>query len=95
MSTNEPVEQRQLIYAGRVQGVGFRATTAHIARHYAVTGYVKNLYDGRVELVAEGTAAALDDFLGAVARELARYITHVDQQTSPATERYSSFTIDY
>jgi len=92
---DEPRESRQLIYSGRVQGVGFRATARHIATHYAVTGFVKNLPDGRVELVTEGTAAELDRFLGAVARELDRYISHIDQQCSAATGGYASFLIDY
>ena len=46
----------RIIYAGRVQGVGFRATAAGIARRHAVTGYVRNLPDGTVEAVFEGPA---------------------------------------
>jgi acylphosphatase len=60
------VVARQVRYSGRVQGVGFRATTAEIARDYPVTGWVKNLADGRVELHAEGTEAAVTKFLEAV-----------------------------
>ena len=41
-------------YSGRVHGVGFRATVRHIACGFDVTGSVRNLPDGRVELVAEG-----------------------------------------
>jgi acylphosphatase len=43
---------KQVIYSGRVQGVGFRYTTRQIASGYDVTGWVKNLPDGRVELQA-------------------------------------------
>lgn len=50
-------------YAGRVQGVGFRATVRQLACGYDVTGTVRNLPDGRVELIAEGTKAELEDFL--------------------------------
>jgi acylphosphatase len=50
-------------FTGRVQGVGFRYTTQRIARRYAVAGYVQNLPDGRVLLVAEGDRRTLDRFV--------------------------------
>ncbi len=54
-------------YSGRVQGVGFRATAANIARaHPSVSGWVRNLPDGRVELHAEGERSAVAAFLDAV-----------------------------
>jgi acylphosphatase len=53
-------------YSGKVQGVGFRATAAEIARDYPVTGWVKNLPDGRVRLLVEGPEKAVDKFLEAV-----------------------------
>jgi acylphosphatase len=56
----------EVTYAGRVQGVGFRATVAELARGRPVTGWVKNLSDGRVELFAEGDRAAVEGFLAAV-----------------------------
>ena len=45
---------------GRVQGVGFRATTLHEGRRLFLSGWVRNLPDGSVEVVAEGPRAALD-----------------------------------
>ena len=44
----------QAFYEGRVQGVGFRYTARRIAAGFDVAGYVRNLADGRVELVASG-----------------------------------------
>jgi len=52
----------QVLYSGHVQGVGFRYTAKMVASGYEVTGTVRNLPDGRVELVAEGTRAELEAF---------------------------------
>lgn len=62
-------------YAGDVQGVGFRATAAGLARrHPAVRGWVRNLPDGRVELLADGPAEAVAAFLADVRDRMAGYI---------------------
>lgn len=65
---------KHVYYWGKVQGVGFRYTTADLARRYPVNGYVKNLHDGQVELFAEGATADVDRFLQAVARQMADFI---------------------
>jgi len=49
-------------YSGRVQGVGFRITTCRVSTGYEVTGVVRNLPDGRVEMIAEGTREELEAF---------------------------------
>ena len=51
-----------IFYAGRVQGVGFRYTAKSVATGFDVTGVVRNLPDGRVELIAEGARAELEEF---------------------------------
>ena len=52
-----------VFYSGRVQGVGFRVTLRQLACGYDVTGTVRNLPDGRVELIAEGARPELEAFL--------------------------------
>jgi acylphosphatase len=69
---------RLVYYSGDVQGVGFRATAAHIARRYAVSGWVRNLPDRRVELLAEGEAGEVLAFLAAVRERMAGHITGED-----------------
>lgn len=56
----------QILYSGNVQGVGFRYTVKSVATGFEVAGFVRNLSDGRVELVAEGTKSELEAFQQAV-----------------------------
>jgi acylphosphatase len=58
------VKRRRLhiYYGGKVQGVGFRYTTKNVALGYEVSGMVRNLADGRVELIAEGQQDELEAF---------------------------------
>lgn len=57
-------------FSGRVQGVGFRYRTCRIAAGFPVTGYVRNLPDGRVELLAEGKRRDLESLLAAIQKEM-------------------------
>jgi acylphosphatase len=56
----------EIFYSGRVQGVGFRYTAKTVAAGFEITGTVRNLSDGRVELIAEGTRAELEAFREAI-----------------------------
>ena len=71
----------QVFYEGNVQGVGFRWTVRHIATGFDVTGWVQNLPDGRVELLASGEQTEVFAFLDAIkTSELASHIRR-EQQT--------------
>src|SRR5690606_26011370 len=58
-------------FAGHVQGVGFRWTAQRVAQSHHVAGYVQNLPDGRVKLVAEGEASELDALVEAIENAMA------------------------
>ena len=86
-------EQREITYEGRVQGVGFRYTVRSVAAGFDVTGFVRNLPDGRVHLVVEGAAGEVGVFLDEVNAEMSRYIRDVHQMVRPASGQYNSFEI--
>ena len=88
------MERRQVYYSGRVQGVGFRYTARQIADRFAVTGYVENLGDGRVHLVAEGEPDEIDRFLADLRSTMGRRIDGEQARTLPATGEYSNFSIE-
>ena len=70
----------QVFYEGRVQGVGFRWTVRHIAKGFDVTGWIRNLPDGRVELQAGGDESEVLAFLDAIkTSELASHIRGQEQ----------------
>ncbi len=88
----ESITQRTL-YSGRVQGVGFRWTVERFARGFPVTGFVRNLSDGRVELVASGTAETLNSLHAAIATHFASNITSVDSESVDNPENWEDFRI--
>lgn len=87
--------RRRLIYRGRVQGVGFRYTTASIARRFPIAGYVKNLHDGSVELAIDANSAAAEAFVAEIAAAFAGYITDCLSQDLDSAESFSGFEIRY
>ena len=80
-------------YSGHVQGVGFRYTTLSIARGYNVAGFVQNLPDGRVELVAEGEKHEIDAFLRDVRERFLNFIRKEQCDVGPATGEFTGFDI--
>jgi len=88
--------RRRVIFHGRVQGVGFRATACSIARRYAVGGYVRNRSDGTVELEAEGEASNVADCLDAVREAFRGNITEEEHsEQPPGDDATNDFVIRY
>jgi acylphosphatase len=86
-------QRRSVYFSGRVQGVGFRYTTRNIALQYDVTGYVRNLPDGRVELVMEGPEDEMQHVVEDVKRKMSGFVRGVTLHTSPATGEFEQFAI--
>src|SRR5690606_39226851 len=66
--------RQHTIFRGHVQGVGFRATTQRLAEGFDIAGFVRNLTDGSVELVAEGKDTEVKAFLEAVRDRMSGYV---------------------
>lgn len=90
-----PVEltRRQVFFSGSVQGVGFRYTTQWVADRFPVAGFVQNLSDGRVELVAEGHPEQVDAFVAAVEEVMTGHIRHMERIELPATGEFDGFRV--
>ena len=83
------------IYHGHVQGVGFRMTTVQVAKGFSVTGYVKNLPDGSVELVVEGLPEEIRGFKADLEERLEDNIREKTEQQGPAVGAWIDFSIEY
>lgn len=94
LTMNDPANQRiWCLFSGHVQGVGFRYTARSIASGFDVRGYVRNLPDGRVELVAEGDPAELNRFVSAIEQRMSGHIDRVERTSTPPTGEFPGFVI--
>ena len=83
-----------LLLSGSVQGVFFRASTAHVARKLQLAGFVRNLPDGRVEVVAEGNEEALPKMVDWCRRgPPGAHVAHTDIDWEKPTGQFLDFQI--
>jgi acylphosphatase len=83
-----------VLYTGRVQGVGFRYQAKSAAAGFEVTGIVRNLPDGRVELIAEGDQTELEEFRQAIRDSgVGPMIRSEEVEWSTATREFRGFEI--
>ena len=92
---NSGVARQRVVYTGHVQGVFFRATAADLARQFRVVGFVRNLYDGTVELEAEGPPQELERFLTEITKRYEGHIANTSRTTLPARRDETRFEIPY
>jgi acylphosphatase len=87
-------ERMTVLYSGHVQGVGFRYTARQVATGFELAGTVRNLPDGRVEIVAEGERAELEAFREALREAgLAGFIRQETAAWGPAAGGFRGFEI--
>ncbi len=86
---------RKILFSGHVQGVGFRYTTYEIAGRFPINGYVKNLPDGRVELVTQGEANEIDHFVDELTAAMKRNIINVEIVEVAVNNTVKGFSIRY
>ena len=87
--------RRHVYYGGRVQGVGFRYTVMRLAGARAVTGFVKNLADGRVELVVEGPQGEVSGLLADVSERMGGYVRGAEMVEEAATGEFGEFGVRF
>ncbi len=92
---NPELVRRRVFFSGRVQGVGFRYTTEAVASRFKVAGFVRNVPDGRVELVAEGLPVELDRFLQGVEQAMSGHIDDRVVSQTHATSEFTGFSISF
>lgn len=87
-------ERMTVYYSGHVQGVGFRYAVKSVATGFEVTGTVRNLEDGRVELIAEGAKAELESFQHAIQdSEVSGFIRNEAVSWTDAKNEFRGFQI--
>lgn len=90
-----PDKSARIHYEGMVQGVGFRIAAETRATSLGLKGWVKNLDDGRVEILCEGDELGIKAFLENMALVFNRYIRDVDIDWRDATGEYEGFDIRF
>ena len=86
---------RHIVFSGRIQGVGFRFTALNIANRCGLTGYVRNLPDGDVEMLAQGTAEMIDNCIRDLQDSFVGTISHIDIGEATPNPKLTDFRITF
>ena len=88
--------RKHIRFYGRVQGVNFRYTSSNIARKLGLTGWVKNDYDGSVEMEAQGKSELINQLIEEM-KNVSTYIVidNIEQKVIPVKEGETEFIITY
>jgi acylphosphatase len=86
---------KRIIFIGRVQGVGFRFTSHRMANRHQLTGFVRNLSDGSVEMLAQGTSEDIDDCLEDIKEYYPGHIRDMNIQEIPPDPKHTDFRITF
>ena len=83
--------RKHIYFSGRVQGVGFRYSAIYLARPLGLTGWVENLWDGRVEMEVQGDENAIAELLRGLRTQRFIIIDDIEIRTIPLVEDERSF----
>lgn len=86
---------KHIIFTGRVQGVGFRFTVYNTAHRHQLTGLVRNLPDGTVEMLAQGRPEDIDDCIRDIKESFVGYMREARIEEIPPDPKYADFKITF
>ena len=86
---------KHIIFTGQVQGIGFRFTALDIANRYRLTGMVRNLPDGTVEMIAQGPSDDVADCIRDIKEAFEGYIRETKTEEIPPDPKYTDFKITF
>ena len=86
---------KHIIFTGHVQGVGFRFTAQRMATRYRLAGFVRNLGDGSVEMVAQGSAEDIEACITDIKESFAGHVQEVTIDDIPPDPRRTDFRITF
>ena len=87
--------RKHIYFTGRVQGVGFRFQAGWAAKRLNLTGWVRNLPDGRVEMEVQGEPLAIEQLLKGLNNDTYIQIHYIDSSEIPLKEGERSFRTQY
>tara|TARA_Y100000766_G_scaffold236405_1_gene212166 strand:- start:85 stop:372 length:288 start_codon:yes stop_codon:yes gene_type:complete len=85
----------RVVYSGRVQGVGFRWQVSQVAENFGVSGFVRNMEDGTVELLVEGYLGEVRGMIEAVDQKLKDFWVSKVEDERKGDPHHAGFSIDY
>jgi acylphosphatase len=86
---------KHIIFSGQVQGVGFRFTAFNMANRHQLTGFVRNLPDGTVEMLVQGPAQTVNDCMRDIEEEFSGYIRETKIEETSPNPKYEEFKITF
>ena len=86
---------RKIVFSGRVQGVGFRFTALNIANRCQLKGYVRNIPNGEVEMLAQGSVEMIDECVRDLQDSFAGSISHIDTEEATPNPKFTDFRITF
>jgi len=90
-----PKAARHIVFVGRVQGVGFRFTAFNIADRYQLTGLVRNLPDGNVEMIAQGDISDIDNCVRDIKESFTDFLRETKTEEIAFNSNYTDFKITF